>query len=94
MLRLAHGRSFLLHNESGLSSSPIISRIETDGWARARTHVFKEAFENVSLALILWLVRGDPIADDFVLCYTPDFDITRHNFNDGSLRLGEAGMWK
>ena len=44
-------------------------------------------FLHLSLALILWLVRDDPIADYFVLYNTPHFDITTTNFKDGSLRL-------
>jgi hypothetical protein len=39
------------------------------------------------LALILSLVRDNPIADDFVLYNTPHFDFTINDFNDGSLRL-------
>ena len=47
----------------------------------------KRRLENVSLALILWLVRDDPIADDFVLYNTPHFDIYSNDFNDGNLRV-------
>ena len=46
-----------------------------------------QRFDNLSLALILDLVRNDPIANDFVLYNTPHFDNTPNDFNDGSLRL-------
>lgn len=40
----------------------------------------------MSLGLIIWLVRNDPITDDFVLYNTPPFDVTT-NYFDVSFRL-------
>ena len=41
----------------------------------------------MSLALLLRLVRDDPIADYIVWYNTRHFDVTTNDFNDGNLRL-------
>lgn len=46
-----------------------------------------QRFDNLSLALILDLVRNDPIANDFVLYNTRHCDVTKKDFSDGGLGL-------